>query len=144
MREPDAVETGPDISRVMSEADTAGRNGERSAERELPDKQEGQEASESLRTVNLLQVLIGAASLRHGSAEFSPDQTVAQCKQRAGNPTQYGLGASGRDYDEWQRDERTDADHVNHVQRGGAGEADAADQFRLWRLTWAHVPRLAD
>src|SRR5215475_8397872 len=129
MREPDAVKARPDISSVVSEADTAGGNGERRAERELPDKQEGKQASKSLGTVNLLQVLIGAAGLRHGSTEFGPYQAVGKREQRAGNPAQYGLRASGGGYDQWQRDERADADHINHVQRGGAGKADAANQF---------------
>src|SRR6185369_15935561 len=50
---------------------------------------------------------------------------------RAQDPAEHGLRPAHRDDDQRNSDEGSDANHVDHVQRRGAPETDAADQLML-------------
>ncbi len=87
-----------------------------------------------MRTVDLAQILIRSARTGNSGAKFCPDEPIAGCQQRAYDPAQHGLRAAhGADYQR-NGDERAYADHVDHVQRCGAPQANAADQLGLRSL----------
>ena len=72
--------------------------------------------------------------MRHRRAKLGPDQPVADDQHRAEYPPEHRLRPAHRRDDQRHRDERPDADHVDHVERRRTGHADAADQF-----VWAFV-----
>ncbi len=74
---PDALQSGPEKSRILREADGARGDRERSAERKLPDEEERDEASQFLRAVDFFQIPIRSARARHGRAQFGPHQAIA-------------------------------------------------------------------
>src|SRR5882724_6515368 len=118
------------IRGILRDADRAGRDGERRAERDLPDEEEGEELSPARGAIDALEILIGAAGLREGSAEFGPDETVANGEQRAEDPAKHGLRSAHRADDERQGDEGADADHVDHVEDGRVLHRELASE--LW------------
>ncbi len=140
VRQDNALKAGPEISRIVRQADAARCDGQRRAERKLPDEEKRQQAAQRIGAVDFFQVAIRAAGVGHGRAQFGPDQPIAEREDRAENPAQHGLRTAGGGDDQRQRDERPHADHVDHVQRGGFGQADAADELglRLGNIGEAH------
>ena len=76
--------------------------------------------------------------LRAGGAEFGPDEAIAEGEECAGDPAEHGLGASHGGEQDGQGDEGADADHVEHVERDGAGEGEGAGELG-WGLDGASV-----
>ena len=124
------VERGPEVGSVTRQSDGAGSNRERRAEGKLPDKKKGNQSAESARAVDLAQITVRSTRPGHGRAQFRPDQPVAHGEDRAEDPAQHGLRSAHCAHDQRNGDERPHADHVDHVQRGSAADADAADQGR--------------
>ena len=73
--------------------------------------------------------------------KFRPHQAVTHGEDCAQNPSQHGLRAAHGADDQRNGDERPDADHVDHVQRGGAAQADSADQGSASRWSLLVVGR---
>ena len=107
-----------------------GGHRERRAEGELQDEEERQPAADP-RAVHRAQVAHRAAGLRQRGAELRPDQAVAHDEQCAEHPAQHRLRPVHRRDHQRDGDERPDADHVDHVQRGRVPEADAADEAAI-------------
>ena len=133
MRDERLAQRRPEIAGVLGEADAAGRHRQRRAERQLPDEEKRQPAADA-RPVHRAQIADGPACLRQRRAELGPDQPVARDEQRADDPPQHRLRPVHRRDHQRDRDERPDADHVDHVQDGGVPETDAADEARAGRL----------
>src|SRR5437588_8572038 len=70
----------PEIGGVLRESDASGGDGERRAERKLPDEEERKQASQALRAETFLQILIRAAGAGKRSAQLSPYHAVAECE----------------------------------------------------------------
>ncbi len=129
---------GKDVRRVLRQPDAARGNRQRRAERELPDEQKRHQAAQLARAVNLGQVTIRAAGAGHRRAQLGPDQPVADDQERAEDPAEHRLRPAHRRDDQRDRDERADADHVDHVQRrrarrGRRRESIAARRRQLCR-----------
>ncbi len=77
-------QTWPQIAGVVSQSDAARGDGQRRAERELPHEQKRQQPPQRFRTVDFLQILIGAAGIGHGRAQFGPHQPIAEREDGAG------------------------------------------------------------
>src|SRR5512146_27916 len=114
----------------MCEADASGGDRHGGAERQLPNKQKGEQAAPSIRTEHFTKIAIGASGAGHSGAELSPDEAVADGEEGAEDPAEHRLRAAHGGDDEWNGDEGTDADHVDHVQRGRAPEPDLALKVR--------------
>ena len=101
----------------------------------MKDEEKGEEAPKFARAVragvNNAQEVVGATRLGHGRTKFGPDKSVAEREAGAEDPAEHGLRAAHRGEDQRQRDERADADHVEHVERDRAGQAEAAREG--WR-----------
>jgi hypothetical protein len=117
----------------LGEADEAGGDFKRTAEDELPDEQEGHQPSEPRAAKGFAQIDEGAARSGHGGGEFGPDETVADRQERAEQPAEHALGTAHRRDDERDREERSDAYHVAHVERGGLEEVKTSYQVQVRR-----------
>src|SRR5262249_23092240 len=111
----------------LRKADTTRGHGEGSTEGELKHKKERKPAADA-RTVHRAKVADRAAGVGKRGTEFGPDEAVADHEQGAEDPAHHRLWAVHRRHDERNSDERADADHVDHVQRGRVPEADAPDE----------------
>ena len=127
---PAGRQSGPEVPRVVREPDVARRDFERPAEQELPDEQEGQEASDVRRAEALSQVAIRAAGARVHRAELAPDQAVGRDDHQRDEPARQRLRTAERRHQERDRDERPDPDHVRHVQRRRGQQPEAALEGR--------------
>ena len=129
-------EARPKYDSIARQANGARSNGEWSGEGDLPDKEKRDQLAQFFRSVDFTQIAVRTSRPRHGGSQFRPDQPVTDGKDRAQNPAQHGLWAAHGADDEGNSDERPHADHVDHVQRGGGAEADAADELvvGLWSL----------
>ena len=116
----------PEVAEVVREADVSRGNLEWSAEHKLPDKQKPHEPAERLGSVPLPQVPERAARARHRRAELAPDHTVAYHNHQRDEPAEHGLGTAERGHQQRDRDERTDPDHVRHVERRRVYQAEPA------------------
>ena len=115
----------PDVTEVLREADVPRRDFERAAQDELPDEEERHEPAVRLAAEGLAQVDERSARARHGGAELAPDHAVADDDHQRDNPAEHRLRTAKRRQQERDRDERTDPDHVDHVQGGRVNEAEA-------------------
>ena len=79
----DALQARPEISRIMRQADAARGDGQRRAERKLPDEEKRQQPAQRFGAVDFLEVTIRSAGAGHGRAQLGPDQTVAEREDRA-------------------------------------------------------------
>src|SRR5689334_5547281 len=127
----------PDILGITRNAQTAGSNGERRAKDQLPDKQERHQFAQPLCAIALFQILIRSTGLRHGCTQLRPDKTVTHRESRAEYPAEHGLGAVHGMNNQRNRDKRSNADHVDDVERRGFAKVDFARQpwnRGLWDL----------
>lgn len=132
---------------VIAEADAGRRHAQRAGEQHLPQKQKGKQAAPALALEGFAKIDIGAAGARHGSAQFGVDQSVAHGENRAQNPAQHRLRAAHVRNDRAQRDERPNADHVEHVGGGGLQQSHASHELagrdvnrrRRWSCGLAHA-----
>ena len=125
------------------------RDREWRAERKLPHKKKRNQPSQTVWPVDLAQITVRTTRVRHGRAQFCPNQTVAHGKDGTENPSQHGLWPSHRCHYQGNSDERANPDHVDHVERGCAAQSHAANQLRrslsgLWggviRLRFLLIP----
>ena len=114
---------GSEEARIVREADRARRNHERHAGDRLPQIEEAEEASRSVWSVRLEQILIAAAGSRHRRAELGPHQAVGKRDDRADEPSQHRLRPAHRREQQRDRHEGADADHGQHVDGRGAADA---------------------
>src|ERR1700722_5488336 len=114
------------VSGIAREADGSRSDGERRLDEGLPDKEEGHQASPAAGAVGFAEEDVGAAGFGHGGAEFGPDEAIEGGQERAGKPGNEGLRAAHGFDDQRTDDERADADDLDHVERYGFLEAQAA------------------
>ena len=126
-------EIRPDIPRVAREPDVARSDFERPAEDELPDEEKRDQPAEALASVGLAKVDVAAAGTRHRGAELAPDQAVGNGDEHRHEPSEHGLRAPERGHEDRDGDERTDPDHVRHVQRGRLQQAEAPGEGHAHR-----------
>jgi len=112
---------------ILGEADAARRDGERRADEELPGVEKGKCAAEGFFAVEVFEIGVGASGFGIVCAEFAADEAVAEREESPHDPSQQRLRAAHDGDDEWQRDKRADADHVNEIEaeRGGGRQAAA-------------------
>jgi hypothetical protein len=108
-------EPRPEVCGVAGQSNAAGRDGEGSAEGKLPDEKERNHAAQLARPVDFVQIAVRAARTGHGSSQFGPHQSVTNREQRAQNPAKHRLRTTAGTDDERDGNERTDADHIDHV-----------------------------
>ena len=118
-----------EVERIIRESERAGGNAERALKERLPDEEERHEAAEAIWSVGFAQKHVAAAGLRHCGAEFRPDATVHEREGGANDPGEDALRAVHGANDERDDDERADADHERHVERGGFEEVETAFEF---------------
>ncbi len=123
------AEVGPQVARIGGESNAAGSDGEGRTETQLPDEKERGQTPQAAGAVHLLEIFEGAAGSGDGSAELSPDETVAHGQRGAQDPAEDGLRAVHGQDDKRKGHKRADADHVQHVQCDGAAQTHAAEQF---------------
>ncbi len=105
---PSPDETRPEVGRILTEADQAGGDLERTAEDEGPDEQERHQPTPPIPAVGLAQETIAPSRAGPRGPELAPHLPVAHHDEGADQPAQEGLGsAHGRhqqgDGDEWAR-----------------------------------------
>ena len=91
----------------------------------MPDEEEREEPA-PLGAVDLFEVAVAAARTGIRCAEFRPHHAVTEREQRAYDPSDHRLRPAHGGDDEWDGDERAHSDHIDHIQRGGSSERDAA------------------
>ena len=142
----DALQPGPEVSRIVRQPDAAGGNRQRRAERELPDEEKRQQPPQRLRARRFLS---GSDTSRRRRAWPRPTRPTP-VRRRVRTPRRQSSPA-------WPAGRRPQLMISGMVMNGptpimsimfsvvALRQADAADQLRLLRrTTWAHVPRSAD
>ena len=137
--QPARRQAGPDVAGVLGEADVARRDLQRPAQHELPDEEKRHQPPERLAAERFAQIAERAARRRHRGAELAPHHAVADDDHERDDPAEHRLRAAERRHEQRDRDERTDPDHVDHVERRGLEQAEAARQG--WR---GHLGRQAE
>ena len=120
------VEAGPEDGEETGEADAAGSDRKRRGEADLPDIEKAEPVAGAFRAVDLAEKCIRAAGAREGCAELGPDEAVGDGDGGAEHPRPDGEPIACGGDDQRQRNEGTDADHLQHVEEDGGAEADAA------------------
>src|SRR2546430_14258325 len=116
----------PEVAKVLREADVAGRDLEGAAEHELPDEEKAHQPAHALRAIAPAQIPERSAGSRQRRPELAPHHTVAQHHHQRDEPAEHRLRAAQRGHEERDRDERSDPDHVRHVQRRSVDQTEAA------------------
>ncbi len=124
------VEAGPEDGEKSGETDAARSDGERRGEADLPDVEKAEPVSGAVGAVDLAEKCIRTTGAREGCAQLGPDQAVGDGDGGAEHPRPDGETIARGGDDQRQRDEGTDADHLQHVEEHGGAEADAALQSR--------------
>src|SRR5690348_5004764 len=115
-----------EISSVTSKTDGSRSDGKRSLHKSLPNEQERHQTAPTSGAVCFAQKDVGSACARHGCAQLRPDKGVECGQGRSSDPGDESLRPAHR-FDHKRRDhERTDADNLDHVERYGLFEAEAA------------------
>jgi hypothetical protein len=133
------AERREDIAQIVGEADRPGRDVERPVQQGLPQEEKGEHVAQAPFAEQTAQIGIGSARMRHGGAQFGPDEAVAQRNEGAQHPADQGLGAAHGGNGQGNGDERTDSDHVEDVGRQAAPQADGPfgcrgqGRIREWR-----------
>ena len=139
------VEAGPEDREKSGEADASRSNRQRRSESDLPDIEKAQPVARALGAVDLAEKGIRTTGAREGRAEFGPDQAVGDSDGRAEHPRPNRQPESRSGDDQRQRDEGTDADHLQHVEEHSGAETDAALQpARIAHAGIAGVRRVPD
>ena len=120
------VKVGPEDGEETREPNATRGDGERSGEADLPDVEKTEPVAKAVRAVDLAQKCIRTAGARKGCAKFGPDQAVSDGDDGAQHPRPDGEPVAGCGDDQRQRDEGTNADHLQHVEEHGRAQADAA------------------
>ncbi len=120
------------IRGVLRESDGAGGKAERSLNQRLPDKQKGHQAAHAVGSIRFPKKDVAAAGQGHGGTQLRPYEAVEQGEHGAGGPSKQALRSAHVLDDQGNDDEGSDADHLDHVERDGFFEAEAA----LERATW--------
>ena len=120
----------PDVAEVLREAVVARRDLERPVQHELPHEQKTHQPAERRWTVALAQIAERSARPRHRRAQLAPYHPVAQHDDERDRPAEHRLRAAERRHEERDRDERSDPDHVRHVERRGVQQAKATRHAR--------------
>src|SRR5229473_5138793 len=123
------------VAAVLDETDEARGDFERAAENELPDEQKRHQTPKGFPPKRFAQIKIAAAGAGHRRAQFAPDHAVRDGNQHRDQPANHRLRPAERGHQQWDGDERADADHVRHVQRGGLQQVKAARQLGV-RCSW--------
>ena len=123
-------EPGPEVAGVLAEADEPGGDLQGAAEHERPDEQEGHQPPPLRRAVGLAQETVAAPRAGKGGPQLAPHLPVAEHDERAHPPAEQRLRAAHGRHEEGDRDERTDPDHVGHVEGGRVEKAEAAGEVR--------------
>ncbi len=121
-----AVQSRPEPGQKARQADAARRDGQRRGEAQLPDVEKAEPVAGALGAVDLAQKCIRAASAREGRAQLGPHQPVGHGDGRAQHPCPHREPEARRGNHQRQRDERADADHLQHVEENGGAQPDAA------------------
>ncbi len=111
-----AVERGEEITEVLRHAEGPGGDLERSAEEELPDEEELEQATGAALAVDGVVEVVGAARAREGRRQLAPDHPVANGNDAAEHPAEHRLRAQHRAEQCGDGDERPDPHHHRHVQ----------------------------
>ena len=127
------IEPGPEPGEKAGEPDASRCDGERRGETQLPHVEKAEPVAGAIGAVDLAQKRIRSACLRKCRAEFGPHQPVREGNDRAKHPGPNGKTKARRGDDQRQGDERTDADHLQHVEQNRGAEADAAFEMRRAR-----------
>ena len=122
------VEAGPEDGEKSGETDATRSDRQRRGESDLPDIEKAQPVPCALGAVDLAEKCIRTAGAREGCAQLGPDQAVGDSDGGAEHPRPDRQPESRSGDDQRQRDEGTDADHLQHVEEHGGAETDAALQ----------------
>ncbi len=68
-----------------------------------------------MRPIGFRQIAIRTAGTGHGGSEFGPHHSVAERHESAEHPAEDGLRAVGFGEENWNCDEGSNADHLQHV-----------------------------
>src|SRR6058998_3033016 len=129
-------------SGILRETDTTRRDGKWRAEGQLPDEKERHQFSEPCRIVNRLQIPVRTAGGRQSRPQFRPHEPIANDEERSKDPADHGLRSSHRSDDEGNRNEGSDADHRDHVERNRAGKTNSPNQFDRLKRSEEHTSEL--
>jgi hypothetical protein len=122
------VDARPEDRKKSGETDAARSNRQRRGKADLPDIEKTEPVPCSLRAVNLAEKCVRTTCAREGCAELGPDQAVGDGDGGAEHPRPHGETIACGGDDQRQRNEGTDADHLQHVEEDGGAETDAALQ----------------
>jgi hypothetical protein len=121
----------PNVFDVLRESDIAGRNLERSAQNELPDKKERHQSAEREPPESFTEINVSASRSRHSRPEFTPNHCVRNGNQDSYEPSEHRLGAIQCRHESGNGYERANPDHIRHVECGGLEQAKAPLKVRL-------------
>ena len=120
------VEAGPKDREKSRKTDASRSDRQRRSESNLPHIEKAQPVARALGAVDLAEECIRTTGAREGRAEFGPDQAVGDGDGCAEHPRPDRQPKPRSGDDQRQRDEGTDADHLQHVEEHGGAKADAA------------------
>ena len=124
---------------ILGKTNATGSDGQWRAERQLPDEKERHQLPQPRRIINRFQISVRAAGSWQRRPEFSPHESITDDEQRPEDPAEHGLRTSHRSDDKGNRDERSDTDHCDHVERNRAGKTNPPDQFDRLRMLSLNV-----
>ena len=114
---------------IFCKAHGGGGNREGRDKNHFPQEKKGEEASPRMRIKGLAKVDVRSARTRHRGTKFRVYHPITNREQSAEEPTKYGLGAAHRRENHADGDEGPDADHLQHVDRGGLNQPHAPNEF---------------
>ena len=109
---------GKEVVRVFSEADTSRRNRQRRREDRFPQKQKRDQAPPGAWIECFAKIDIRATCAWHRRAKLGVDHAVTNREHRSQQPAKDRLRSSHSREDHSDGDERTNADHFQHVYCG--------------------------
>src|SRR5215212_11593215 len=118
---------GVEVGEVVGHADHACRHDQGHSEQRGPDKEEWHEAARGV-LIGFAQVDVGAPRRGHRGAELGPHQPVRHGEHGAQYPADERLRTPHRRDHERYCDERTNADHLRHVDSGSWEQAQSTDE----------------
>src|SRR5436853_6001834 len=114
------------MAQLLTEAEVPGVVLEVDTELELTQEEKAHQPPDRLGAIALAQVPERPAGSRQRRPELAPDHAVAQDDHQCDEPAEHGLRTAERGHEERDRDERSDPDHVRHVERCGVNQPEAA------------------
>ena len=116
---------------IVGETDRSRSHRKRRLNQCLPDKKKRHQPPPTLGAVRFTQKNVGAARLRHRGSQFRPHKAIETSEKRSRKPGKKSLRAAHRLDDQRTDNERADPNDLDHVERYGLFEPEAALELRL-------------